>query len=574
MTAQRNITDRALRYRAQKNMPDHPAVCVFCGLPWKDSTGARPVLEVGHVDGNESHDSADNFSWTCRSCNVEAAYVLRASGVGRLTKQFNPSKGGGAKTLGQWMQAVGAITPHVDRGERGLVSDMPVSEAVAMIRATPHSKRSQYASELRKHKRNPWPFSSRATSPRMTTPAHGGILAHSGGSKGHKSSAGAAGSHRGYTISRDAEGEYFSSLDPSSRFSTKSGAEKHIDWYLKGRGNPAQKRYYRAIDKRGNTVYYLDSRRAGRLIRVSEDEARMAQSTGAGTIGSYDIESKRFSENPSAFDMCVASAKGARDPRAVCASAGRKKYGQAEMTRRAIAGKRKAARGNPSALEKVQSQIDRLVDQMNLKGSTLANTRKLRELKEKRDRLEGLEEVYVTAPAGMRLSNPAAAADAVYEEFHGRPPDETVTIRKERHHHTHLASAGDLKKLVVLGVDEKVHTITGFKGAILAFNESKNQLFVEGGDQSVNLEDYGIRNPHEIETLGQVKDIAYFTTKDHLGDEGGTATYVHKFRTTNENGKHVTVRITRYPDLIYRVRDEQLEFSGGSYLIRAEGIDH
>lgn len=53
--------------------------------------------------------------------------------------------------------------------------------------------------------------------------------------------------------------------------------------------------------------------------------------------------------NPSAFDRCVADVrrKGtAYDPRAVCATAGRQKYGQAEMTRRAMAGKRRKRRGN------------------------------------------------------------------------------------------------------------------------------------------------------------------------------------------------------------------------------------
>jgi hypothetical protein len=47
------------------------------------------------------------------------------------------------------------------------------------------------------------------------------------------------------------------------------------------------------------------------------------------------------------FARCVkaVSAKGgAYDPRAVCASSERKKYGQREMTRRAIAGKRRKAR--------------------------------------------------------------------------------------------------------------------------------------------------------------------------------------------------------------------------------------
>jgi hypothetical protein len=96
---------------------------------------------------------------------------------------------------------------------------------------------------------------------------------------------------------------------------------------------------------------------------------------------------------------------------------------------------------------------------------------------------------------------------------------------------------------------------------------------VEGGDQSVNLDDFGIRQAHEFETLGKVTDIGYQTNKTHLGDEGGEAVYVHKFRSTNRDGRHVIVRIAREPDLIYDVRNEQLLFSGGSYEILREGID-
>ena len=79
--------------------------------------------------------------------------------------------------------------------------------------------------------------------------------------------------------------------------------------------------------------------------------------------------------------------------------------------------------------------------------------------------------------------------------------------------------------------------------------------------------------PHETETLGRVTNIGYQTNKTHLGDEGGEAVYVHKFRSTNKAGKHVVVKIARYPDLIYDVRNEQLLFSGGSYEILREGID-
>jgi hypothetical protein len=173
-----------------------------------------------------------------------------------------------------------------------------------------------------------------------------------------------------------------------------------------------------------------------------------------------------------------------------------------------------------------------------------------------------------------KRKNPAQESLDAYKEFHGREADEIITVEEKIHFHRHLAGAGKLRKLVIQCVDKKAKvTLSGFKGAVLAFNEKKNQLFVKGGDQSVDLKQFGISKPHELETLGKATLIDYETRKDHLGDEGGEAIYRHKFRTTNEYGKPVTVKVAKYPDVIYRVLDEQLEFSGGSYEIRAEGID-
>ncbi len=169
--------------------------------------------------------------------------------------------------------------------------------------------------------------------------------------------------------------------------------------------------------------------------------------------------------------------------------------------------------------------------------------------------------------------NPASASAEVFEDFHGFAPSEVITVTKKQHYHEHLAAAGKLSHLKVDGIDKRPHTIKGFKGAILAFNEDCNQLFVEGGDQSLDLADFGIDSPHELETLGRLTDIGYQTNKTHLGDEGGEAVYVHKFRSTNVGGRHVVVKIARYPDLIYDVRNEQLLLSGGSYEILAEGIN-
>jgi hypothetical protein len=169
--------------------------------------------------------------------------------------------------------------------------------------------------------------------------------------------------------------------------------------------------------------------------------------------------------------------------------------------------------------------------------------------------------------------NPASASAEVFEDFHGFEPTEVVTVSKEVHHHAHLASLGTLVLLEVYGVDERGHKVQGFKGALLACNETRDQLFIEGGDQSINLKDFGIKAPHGMETLGRVTNIGYQTNKTHLGDEGGEAVYVHRFRATNQNGKHVVVKMTREPDLIYDVRNEQLLFSGGSYEILREGIN-
>lgn len=208
------------------------------------------------------------------------------------------------------------------------------------------------------------------------------------------------------------------------------------------------------------------------------------------------------------FAKCVKAVEakgGAYDPRAVCAAEGRKKYGQAELTRKAIAGKRRKKRGNP-AVQSVEA----------------------------------------------------------FEGFHGREPDELVTVQSEIHFHKHLAGIGKLESLRVQppGEDFAVR-LTGFKGALLAMNEKRNQLFVEGGDQSIDLSRFGLANDeHEVVTLGKVLQVEYFTRKDHLGDEGGTAIYQHDFKSGKE------------PDLIYRVLDEQLEFSGGAYTIPDEGIDN
>lgn len=380
----------------------------------------------------------------------------------------------------------------------------------------------------------------KATSPRMTTAARGGIAEHIG--RGRKTSGGngtakLGGIYKGYGLKRTSDGEWYSTLDPSSWFDTKAQVQKHIDWYLKSRGNPSRKKS-----------------RAEKLLE-EVPPIRLAKFTKKQLDAAKREYLKRHG-NPSKFDRCVKDVKakgGAANAYAVCTAAGTRnpRYSATPDNPVCRRGKRVSAGARKSLMFSAKDD-----DAARRKAQSLANR----------------------TGTGWELErfdkrNPAGAAVEAFEEFHGHAPDETVVVKKRIHVHEHLAGAGALKRLVVKGVDGKRHSIVGFRGALLAFSEEGSQLFVEGGDQSINLEDFGIKDPHEIETLGKVVHIDYFTRKDHLGDEGGEAVYTHQFTTTNERGKHARVRIARYPDLIYRVRDQSLEFSGGSYEVRAEGID-
>lgn len=141
-----NITDRALRYRANAEPPEGEPICCYCGTV--------ETVEVEHVNGHEEDNSPENKVWACRSCNTIKGVVLRNAGMGRRTAQYNPTKDGGAATIGEWMRAVGSIIPHKGAqysGENyGLVAAMPTHEAVAMIRATPQRKRQEFARQLRR----------------------------------------------------------------------------------------------------------------------------------------------------------------------------------------------------------------------------------------------------------------------------------------------------------------------------------------------------------------------------------------------------------------------------------------
>ena len=161
-----------------------------------------------------------------------------------------------------------------------------------------------------------------------------------------------------------------------------------------------------------------------------------------------------------------------------------------------------------------------------------------------------------------KRKNSVPAAQDRYERFHGHPSKELIEVKEKLHYHSALSALGDLKKLVIQPEKGPRVVIKNFKGAFLAQNEAATQLYIVGGDQAVDLADFGIRKPvHEKEVLGRCLRVYYFTTKDHLmPQDGGTAVYNHAF------GRNK-------PTIVYDTVNHLLEFAGGGYTIPDEGID-
>jgi hypothetical protein len=155
------------------------------------------------------------------------------------------------------------------------------------------------------------------------------------------------------------------------------------------------------------------------------------------------------------------------------------------------------------------------------------------------------------------------------ERFHGRPVTEVLEVKERVHVHEHLAELGELQRLKVKALDGGIVTLTGFNGALLCSNEDGSQLYIRGGDQSVDPSQFAVEKPyHDTEDLGEVVKIWYFTTKEHLGSEGGTASYHHEF---GEEDRERGTR-PRRPRLEYSTRDQRLSFTGGAYTVEPEGI--
>lgn len=326
-----------------------------------------------------------------------------------------------------------------------------------------------------------------------------------------------------------------------------------------------------------------------------------------------------------AFARCVkhVSEKGtALDPRAVCAAAGRRKYGAKKFAAMARAGKKRAARarrnystakryriwaqvsggvtGSRAAWlksggkimefatrEAAQREADHLNETMGKDGGrarfsyTVSEANPPKSHYSQKDLISiGKAAVAAKVAPWMLLNkgkrkNPGDSAEDAYREFHGRDPEDRIEFETVHHYPGKTAALGDLVSLDLRipagrGVRNRIVHLSDFGQAWLTRHPKMKQLYVEGGDQSVDLKVFGLddKDFHEIEYLGELAHCVYFTRKDHLGDEGGEAEFHHRF------GRHeLKLKRTELIKVGYHVPDEQLIFMGGGYEIPPEGID-
>lgn len=195
----------------------------------------------------------------------------------------------------------------------------------------------------------------------------------------------------------------------------------------------------------------------------------------------------------------------------------------------------------------------------------------------------------ICSAAGTRnpRRNPESGADAVYEDFHGAPPSETLEITEEFHAHANLGGLGDLVEIEVKLAGGKnagqtfllkapdPNTSDEDEIVRVASNEQRNQLYLVGGNQSIDVEKLGFRSSFDVKhdgevfeateikdhmIIGEIHRLTYQTEKSF--DKFKTIDYFHKV------GEDTKVR----PFLTYDTRSAHMGIVGGQYTIHERGI--
>ena len=254
----------------------------------------------------------------------------------------------------------------------------------------------------------------------------------------------------------------------------------------------------------------------------------------------------------SAFDRCVehVAARGsAYDPYAVCAAGGTRKSGK----------RRRSARANydgmgdePIAYFKQRNdgkyRVEFVYPRSGARVTKILTAEKFEEM-----RASGQYHVYRSS-----RNNPYESAAELSEALHGRPSESVSYIETPIHVHSTLTELG---RLVMIKLKDGTE-LEFDAGTMLSSNEAGTQLFIDGGDQSIDLSQFPEVDPtKEAVEYGLDKKVVYWTAKFHMGLRDRTAgEYVHTFG--DESGHQ--------PRLDYDTVNRLLSFVNGHYYIERD----
>jgi hypothetical protein len=169
--------------------------------------------------------------------------------------------------------------------------------------------------------------------------------------------------------------------------------------------------------------------------------------------------------------------------------------------------------------------------------------------------------------AGKRVEkkgNPESDAAQLYEDFHGKPPSETLEIVTDKQEHEWLTQLGLLVELKVATLTNLDATLSFEKDAPnLCSSENGRQLYIEGGDQALDLKALKMDGDKWLKDsmmIGVAYELTYQTEKGFQNFK--LTDYYHKL------GEETGVQ----PFLLYDPRNQLLSISGGQYQTKPEGI--
>ncbi len=189
-------------------------------------------------------------------------------------------------------------------------------------------------------------------------------------------------------------------------------------------------------------------------------------------------------------------------------------------------------------------------------------------------------EIKVITSFGNLRRNPESTAADLYEEFHGTPSTEVIEVEDEVRMHGHLAGLGALIQIVVNLAVGGTATLDapnpdGPDAIFVASSEDGKQLYLSGGDQSLDLDALGFQSTIDIDheghsyrasqikdlmVIGKITKLTYRTQKKF--DKFEEIDYYHAA------GEDTKVR----PILLYDTLNSSMAIAGGEYHVHADGV--